>query len=251
MTETKVCDFCGSGFTRPKGLAFDTFARRRYCSRACNRSDASRPVTRLNAPDKKRCEMCGVIFTRPDNQRGKIWASRKYCSMLCVNKARSVKAWEARPERICPICNTIYRTSIGTQMTCGEPVCIQRYKREIAGPKVAARAREAYAAGTRPRMTGVSVRELYLRPHLEPLGWQWRLKWYEGWGCFEMDFCLMEAKVNIELDGPEHYTPKNRAKDAKRDAELERRGWRILRIPNAEVDADPLAVIAKITAFAS
>lgn len=232
-------------------MAFDAFARRRYCSRACNRSAASRPVKRLNAPNEKLCQMCGVVFTRPTNQRGKIWASRKYCSVACVNKARSVKAWEALPVRTCPICETEFRSPIRNQATCGADECKQRYKREIAGPKVAAAAREAYAAGTRAPVHGVSVREELLRPSLEPLGWSWRLKWYDAWGCFEIDFALQDEKIGVEIDGVEHYHPKRNARDAKRDAELVHRGWRILRVTNAEVDADPKAVASRILEFAA
>jgi very-short-patch-repair endonuclease len=38
--------------------------------------------------------------------------------------------------------------------------------------------------------------------------------------------------------------------DAKRDAELIRRGWRILRIPNADVDESPEKVARKILRWA-
>ena len=66
---------------------------------------------------------------------------------------------------------------------------------------------------------------------LLPAGYQrHKYVWY-GLGrydCHELDFAHMEAKVNIELDGPYHYhTP---AEDILRDSRLHALGWKIIRI---------------------
>jgi len=47
-------------------------------------------------------------------------------------------------------------------------------------------------------------------------------------------FCL-EAWLNIELDGSGHGFPEQWGKDAVRDAELERKGIKVLRFWNADL----------------
>jgi hypothetical protein len=56
---------------------------------------------------------------------------------------------------------------------------------------------------------------------------------YVRWGdgrtdFYRLDFAHIEARVNIELDGPYHYsTPEE---DALRDTRLRELGWRVIRI---------------------
>ena len=45
---------------------------------------------------------------------------------------------------------------------------------------------------------------------------------------YTLDFAHVEAKVNIELDGPHHYTTPEQ--DSVRDAKLGALGWKIIRI---------------------
>jgi very-short-patch-repair endonuclease len=47
-----------------------------------------------------------------------------------------------------------------------------------------------------------------------------------------LDFFCLEGRLNIELDGRGHGHPAQRAKDAARDAELERKGIKVLRFWN-------------------
>lgn len=49
-------------------------------------------------------------------------------------------------------------------------------------------------------------------------------------GHCRMDFAHVEAKVNIELDGPSHYKNTQNRKDFERDAILRSLGWKIIRI---------------------
>lgn len=202
--------------------------------------------------DAKVCEMCGNSFERPANQRGATWANRTLCSIECVREARRRKAYDSRPERTCPMCGNTFRTRLplSQAVTCGSQECKQRYKREVAAPKTAARMREAYARGERPKIRGISPREQVLWPLLQKHGWEWRHRWFDVWGCFEMDFSLFDRKMNVELDGPEHSATRRRTLDEARDAELERRGWKILRVPNAEVDESPERVAMRVLAWA-
>jgi len=54
-------------------------------------------------------------------------------------------------------------------------------------------------------------------------------------GDFIVDFCCKDHKLVIELDGGQHNEPAGIAKDARRTAELERRGYRVMRFWNNEV----------------
>ncbi|MGD9965845.1 MAG: endonuclease domain-containing protein [Hyphomonadaceae bacterium] len=61
-------------------------------------------------------------------------------------------------------------------------------------------------------------------------------------GRYVVDFAVVAARVVIEVDGPSHRDPEQAAFDAKRTAELERCGWRVVRLPNASVFAGGDAV---------
>jgi ribonuclease HI len=107
-----------------------------------------------------------------------------------------------------------------------------------------------YASGKRKRIEGISPREKALWPFLVDQDWAWRLRWTDAWGTFELDFADPDRKLNVEIDGVEHREPRGRARDELRDAELERRGWRVLRVSNEDVDASPEEVAARIAAWA-
>jgi len=50
-----------------------------------------------------------------------------------------------------------------------------------------------------------------------------------------LDFYSVKAKLVIEVDGAQHYTPKGRRRDTIRDADLQNDGLEILRFTNADV----------------
>jgi len=194
--------------------------------------------------DVKICEHCGREFTKPPHLSRPNWPKRRFCTAVCFHAAI------ANPAE-CPICGTIFKRQSGQQVTCKARECITRYRVEVAGPAASVRMREDYAAGKRKRAAGISPRELALWPALGALGWVWRLRWIELAMEFELDFSLPDRKLNVEIDGPEHRWVKRRTLDDARDAELGARGWRILRIPNEDVDTDPGAVVERIVAWAA
>lgn len=55
------------------------------------------------------------------------------------------------------------------------------------------------------------------------------------YGPYILDFYCVKARLVIELDGSQHYTPEGRRRDAKRDAYLKGDGLEILRFLNDEV----------------
>jgi very-short-patch-repair endonuclease/glycerol-3-phosphate cytidylyltransferase-like family protein len=50
-------------------------------------------------------------------------------------------------------------------------------------------------------------------------------------GLYELDFCILDKKIDIEIDGEQHYLDKKITKsDIKRTKYLEENGWDIIRI---------------------
>jgi very-short-patch-repair endonuclease len=69
-------------------------------------------------------------------------------------------------------------------------------------------------------------------------------------GPYVADFVCHSVKLIIELDGGQHNDATNREHDAKRTAFLESRGYRVVRIWNVELFADPGSIANYILAIA-
>lgn len=55
-------------------------------------------------------------------------------------------------------------------------------------------------------------------------------KGYKIW-LYELDFCILNKKIDIEIDGDQHYSDKKIVEsDKRRNKYLEKRGWSIIRI---------------------
>ena len=67
-------------------------------------------------------------------------------------------------------------------------------------------------------------------------------------GAYLCDFVSHPLGLIVELDGAQHYTPHQLAKDGARDLWLAAEGFHVLRFPNAAVRADPAAVLDSIRA---
>lgn len=50
-----------------------------------------------------------------------------------------------------------------------------------------------------------------------------------------VDFYCYKAKLAIELDGSQHYAPKNQAYDQQRTADLNAKGIQVLRFTNLDI----------------
>ena len=51
-----------------------------------------------------------------------------------------------------------------------------------------------------------------------------------------VDFYCHDARLIVELDGSQHFDPKNKQRDLERTRVLESRGLQVIRIPNNEVN---------------
>jgi very-short-patch-repair endonuclease len=65
-------------------------------------------------------------------------------------------------------------------------------------------------------------------------------------GPYFADFVCHGAKLVIELDGGAHNAPDVAARDVERQAWIEARGYRVLRVANARVFADLDGVLREI-----
>lgn len=67
-------------------------------------------------------------------------------------------------------------------------------------------------------------------------------------GQFIADFYCDRAKLVIELDGSQHFTPEGISYDEARTAAIETVGVTVLRFPNRDIDSDFRAVCTQIGA---
>ena len=68
-------------------------------------------------------------------------------------------------------------------------------------------------------------------------------------GNFIVDFYIASAKLVIELDGSQHFEPKNQLDDQQRDDYLKQLGLTVLRIPNNMVVENFRGVCEEIFQF--
>jgi very-short-patch-repair endonuclease len=61
-----------------------------------------------------------------------------------------------------------------------------------------------------------------------------------------VDLVWRDGLLVVELDGPEHHSPQMYVRDRDRDFQLMLRGYRVMRITNAEVLVDPHLAMIKI-----
>ncbi|SEE39101.1 Very-short-patch-repair endonuclease [Rhizobiales bacterium GAS191] len=67
-------------------------------------------------------------------------------------------------------------------------------------------------------------------------------------GDYVVDFLCVEHRLVVELDGAPHDDPTQKQHDARRDAELHERGYRVLRFPNDVVIGGGDIVLERIRA---
>ena len=65
---------------------------------------------------------------------------------------------------------------------------------------------------------------------------------------YVVDFCCVELRLVVEVDGAHHFTQEGMAADRERDSHLRRLGYSVLRIPGYDVVREPAAVRERIVA---
>jgi very-short-patch-repair endonuclease len=67
-------------------------------------------------------------------------------------------------------------------------------------------------------------------------------------GPYVVDFLCHEAKLVIEIDGGQHFETRQQKRDARRDAFLASKGYRVLRFNNYDVMTNRAGVLETIVA---
>jgi very-short-patch-repair endonuclease len=70
-------------------------------------------------------------------------------------------------------------------------------------------------------------------------------------GPYRADFYCASARLIVEIDGIAHDMGDRPARDERREQVLMEKGYRLLRIPAADVLRDPVGTAASIAALAS
>ena len=65
-------------------------------------------------------------------------------------------------------------------------------------------------------------------------------------GPYIVDFCCVERKVVIELDGGGHGEDLQKERDGRRDEFLAQQGWQVMRIWNSDIDENLEGVMDEI-----
>lgn len=68
---------------------------------------------------------------------------------------------------------------------------------------------------------------------------------------YTADFACIVARLIIEVDGPSHTIDEHKTHDVRRTKFLEAEGWRVLRLRDVDVLADPSGVTQRICAALS
>lgn len=88
--------------------------------------------------------------------------------------------------------------------------------------------------------------ERALEPAIAALGKPYRAQWLFPRFRHIVDFLLLDSKTIIEVDGASHEKPEQRRKDIIHTLALEGMGYKVVRVSNAEAEADPFGVIATL-----
>jgi very-short-patch-repair endonuclease len=70
-------------------------------------------------------------------------------------------------------------------------------------------------------------------------------------GPYIADFACVKSRVLIEIDGETHWREFERRRDAVRTAYLERAGWTVVRVWNAEIYGNEEGVVETVLRFVS
>jgi very-short-patch-repair endonuclease len=63
---------------------------------------------------------------------------------------------------------------------------------------------------------------------------------------YTADFCCLELKLILEIDGAEHFTTEGQQHDRDRDEFLQQEGYRVVRISGYDVQRDGKRVLDRI-----
>ena len=219
VAKQKTCAACGAGFV-PR-----------------SRGGYGPPICSPTCRAKRRAERTRTLITTCRNcpntvvLRGSVVGTPPYCSDECrVERKRSIAS---------ATLSRINREHASARMTARNPMRL-----ESARAKMSATLR---SIGHAPPTRGGNGKPTPEPQRLlaEALGWPVEVvvptRMDRGTGFprhYKLDIASREDCVAVEVDGGSHAASARREQDARKDAFLTERGWRVLRFTNAEVLAD-------------
>lgn len=261
MPFTYECAGCGKPVTRIRRAR----GARVFCSNDCYHRAT------IVYPDRE-CPQCGITFSprlgpRSGPRKGN--PGRTYCSVACF------RASQATATKTCPVCGKDFTVGAATAhryRVCSNACktadtiyldcerCGKRFKGEQGGrtrrhcseecrrpPMIltcrncgkdfreqpSATHRQFCSIACYRSFTGETLLEGRVRCALEVLGVAFEQEYPVG--RWSIDFALTAHKIAIEADG-EYWHARTAERDARRDRQLTRTGWRIVRLDEAEVN---------------
>lgn len=208
-----------------------------------------------------KCEMCAI------DHEG-TFGSGRFCSRVCSAKSSAAKRDPSWRENIsqklksslkeCEACKTLFHPKDKNHKACsiacsGKTRIITQEAKESIRTKMQAHAHRRYAAGDEglgwKRRGGSSYPERYFETCFADLNFTRELRvgrWY-------IDFAFYDKMLAVEIDGRQHNDEDRKAKDCIKDAFLQSKGWKIIRIkwrsPNTDAGkAYLMSMIAEVKA---
>lgn len=198
------------------------------------KSGEIKKVTNKHADVEKSCKQCGKNFLTPFKNRD----AYNYCSKECSLESMRSRRGEAHPlysqvKRNCLICGTEFHTKpanikMGWGKLCSTQ-CVGAYTQKMIGGK-----RSSIEIKLESAMKDANI----------PFEPQFKLG---RWIC---DFGIPSHSIIIECDGVYwHNLPKQKEKDARKNKDVHKKGWKILRLWENEINDDIETCIEKIKAL--
>lgn len=236
----RECPQCGKTFSPRLGTREERrsgraqHVNRTYCTRECYEASRANPVT-------KTCPVCGKDFTITNGASADRYT---VCSFACKTAATVYVDCErcgkrfpnTDPKRL----NRSYCSEECRRppmfLTCRN--CSSQFREVPSAPH-----RQFCSIACYRSFVGETALEARVRMALEGLGVEFRQE--HGVGRWSIDFALPGQMIAIEADGA-YWHSVTAERDARRDAELERAGWRIVRLPERDViDAPDVASLIR------
>ncbi len=217
--EERVCETCGKHFRVKR--ARDPENPARFCSHACYSKSL------IVHPDKTfQCKSCGKPFTRSDTNKN------LFCSESCRSRFVSQKRHAGEPSKLikvnCDNCGkelliTRYRFSRSRHHCCSQRCAFELHACSSFGD-------EKKRSGHRTDIEQTVERFLIRRGVAYKFEYQF--------GRYSIDFAVVPDRIAIECDGLFwHRLPKDLERDARKDAYIVARGWKVVRLSEPDIES--------------
>lgn len=183
-------------------------------------------------PAQKVCESCGGSFEVPSYRRD----TARFCSVDCLNEWKRTIRGERHP---------LFSREEATCQWCEEPFEVKRCHAEDPGRGIYCSSACLGSASTAAQGGRPSSIEEAVAVELDRRGVAYERQRRIGrWLC---DFYLPDSNTVVECDGTYwHSRPEVVERDARKTAYLTGRGFRLVRLPEEEINADAASAVLRV-----